>query len=535
MSFLKKFKSKPASETAAADKKGLKPAASKTSTPDQDTVGNQAVAEQIKQESAQKKPESSLLDDLTEEKEKPAAKEKAAKGGKKAKSPEEEALKQAILEEALIGSGLMKKPKDKSKEADKPARPSKLAQAGSALSGAGSAVAGAASTVASGAARAGKGAMKGIKNGLGGEKKPTVGLTSVGPAADAKTTEEVAAETVVETHTRVEAEHEADIQAYLAAHPDVKLNGHAFGVRGGDGNLTYTKQQVDGAKTPEETGRVGKDGAEPAVKDDPFMLKTTTLNKTELEALKSYGLTADEILAVNLYTSDAAYKMNTILRGGNAYESDVRELLPWAIKLDSALAKMPKDVRNVQNDGSKIDDSKEAGDRVQLKTAYRSDKYGDAFNAFMKDSWGVGKRISDPGFFSASTKQGSYADLPVSRTIDMNGTDAAVSIMDASNMKQENEVLFRPGTQMQITKITQEGTDLKNCKGFDLAELTNESKKSMDSQRKLDVHMKVLPMPGGKKKEAKGSGSGKDAQAGEKAKQADADTVKKLLAKSPVQ
>lgn len=201
-----------------------------------------------------------------------------------------------------------------------------------------------------------------------------------------------------------------------------------------------------------------------AFKHDPFHYDLPALPKDEIESLKKLGLSNDELLAVTLYCSQAAYPMNQVMRGELRDPEAVKAYLPWALKLDSALSKLPPTVRNMQMGGDNhtahplIDPSKPEDAMLHIKDVplFRSDTFSGHFIKEVLANWRVGSRIVNPTFLSTTTLRGSYTGMSgLTRIMKVKNSKSAASIMNLSSSKFENEVLFRPNTAMKITKITQ--------------------------------------------------------------------------------
>lgn len=395
-------------------------------------------------------------------------------------------------------------------------KPSKASRFASAANGAmGSAVTAYAGAVGGATKRVG-GAMKGLKGAFTRDSGPApAGLATDAkkPAAPVRTADEVAAETPEEVHARVAAEYGPEIALYLKKHPELTKSD----VSSAPVQLEGVKDEIEGAKAFEE------DEADPLAK-----YKNASLDKKDIEALRAFGLSQDEIMAVNLYTTQAAYVMNNVLRGLVKNEKAVRTYLPWCLKLDSALAKLPKEVSNGQFWGEKVDDSKAEGESIDLQNVYRTDIWTDGMASYMQANWKVGAKVADPAFLSATTIKGSYVgNSPIGRTIDVSG-NAPASVLNLSNNKKENEVLFRPGTQMQIDSITDVTTNeqVKDLKKYDLSNIFE----LKNLPQKFDVHMKVVGAPGAPKKDD-AAAAPKDKQA---VKEARIREVQAILASSPL-
>jgi hypothetical protein len=115
--------------------------------------------------------------------------------------------------------------------------------------------------------------------------------------------------------------------------------------------------------------------------DDPLHYDIPNLPKAEIDALRKIGLTEDEVLAITLYCGHAAYPMNRVMRGELRDEAAVKAYLPWALKLDGALSKIPSTVQNLQMGGNdrtahpKIDPKLAPNAEIPIKDVplYRTD------------------------------------------------------------------------------------------------------------------------------------------------------------------
>jgi hypothetical protein len=279
------------------------------------------------------------------------------------------------------------------------------------------------------------------------------------------------------------AEYAAEIEAWIAKHGNGTLgtpDGHMKGMQEQlsprqrlllelqssvkDIKASMPSADIDARRQQNMLAR-SPDG--PKLRDDPFHYDRSELPKETLDGLRAVGLTEDELIAVQLYTGGASYPMNAVLRGELQDEGSIRAYLPWALKLDSALSKMPSTVRNLQTgragatEHAKIDPTKEAGEMLDISTisVYRADKWTPAFQQEVQSNWAVGATITNPSFFSTTTIKGSYPGS-VQRNIRLKDKQAAASIIDISSVKHENEVLFRPNTQMKITAIRKVGGQL---------------------------------------------------------------------------
>ena len=283
----------------------------------------------------------------------------------------------------------------------------------------------------------------------------------------------------LERHERIAGEHSEEVAAWIAA--------HGTGDAGmADGNLlipkTLSPQQqmyysinqsegaIAGALTADEMAertrgaRTLSSKKDEDYRADPFNYDRDELPKETLDALRELGLSEDELIAVQLYTGGASYPMNAVLRGEVTDEASIKAYLPWALKLDSALAKMPATVRNTQKGmldtaaHPVLDPTQDAGAMLDLSTVnvYRADHWSPFFAKEVQSNWAVGATISNPSFFSTTAVKGSYPGA-VQRNIRLKDKQAAASIIDVSHVKHENEVLFRPNTQMKITAIRKVG------------------------------------------------------------------------------
>jgi len=170
----------------------------------------------------------------------------------------------------------------------------------------------------------------------------------------------------------------------------------------------------------------------------------------------------EQIANVILYTTNAAYPMNAILRGQlksakwmGAYGAAVKDVV-------KSLKKMPKGVKNEQ--GKNADDTPNLLDKdkgedkiVPIGSVYRNDLWSSFFDPVFVNDFKVGRALEEPGFFSATVVQGSYQpNAPVRRTIE--GAKVSRSLEDISAVNTEREALFAPGQRFSITNIELEDT-----------------------------------------------------------------------------
>lgn len=155
------------------------------------------------------------------------------------------------------------------------------------------------------------------------------------------------------------------------------------------------------------------------------------------------------MMALCLYTGDAAYAMNAIMRGQAADEEWVRILEPWIQLARSGLAKMPKRTQNRQSEHT-LDDTKHEDSQLKIDTVYRADRTAPYFMPVF-EKFKKGAVIKEDAFLSTTSVQGSYGGN-VTRTI-TGVYGFGRSVYGLSQNKTENEILLPPGTQMKIDDI----------------------------------------------------------------------------------
>ncbi len=165
----------------------------------------------------------------------------------------------------------------------------------------------------------------------------------------------------------------------------------------------------------------------------------------------------EDIIMVLLYTTQASYAMNAILRGQLKSKPWVDAYGKLAVASAKALKKAPKGAKNVQGKAGAIDPTQAAEKIVPIGTVYRSDGWSGFFNPVFASEYQTGRSLEERGFLSTTLVQGSYsANAPVRKTIE----DAKVAreVADLSMVKSENEALFPPGQRFQIVSIECEDT-----------------------------------------------------------------------------
>lgn len=183
-------------------------------------------------------------------------------------------------------------------------------------------------------------------------------------------------------------------------------------------------------------------------------------NKPEVYARYSKVMTDDEIILVVLYTTQASYAMNAVLRGQLKSKPWVDAYGKLAADSAKALKKAPKGATNAQGSGADralIDPSRAEDKIVPIGTVYRCDNWSGFFDPVFASEYQTGRALEEPGFLSTTLVQGSYGStMPVRKTIE----DAKVSrsVADVSAVKTENEALFPPGQRFQIVSIELEDT-----------------------------------------------------------------------------
>lgn len=220
-----------------------------------------------------------------------------------------------------------------------------------------------------------------------------------------------------------------------------------------------------------------------------------------------------EIALVFLYTTQAAYAMNAILRGQLASErwmESYGQILGPTMK---ALEKVPRGAANLQYD-EMLDPSQAPDDVVRFDKTYRSDAWNGAFEEVFANDYCVGRGFEEPGFFSTSTVAGAYnKDFPVHRTI--TDVTTAKSISQLSDQAKEKEAVFPPGTRFRITSI--EAQDEKTGKRTPVADpkaLFQERDKGPQAFNRDGLHwhvtMKQVAVAKGKKEKKQDRKDNKD-------------------------
>ena len=182
------------------------------------------------------------------------------------------------------------------------------------------------------------------------------------------------------------------------------------------------------------------------------------LDNLKLDDFNRYyemGLRREEIMAIALYTTNAAYTMNAILRGQVDNDTAIAGLSPWIDLCVSGMAKLPRGAQNAQNGGA-VDDAQNDDAWVDFDTVYRADHWGSAFTPLVRSEFAVGATIGEPAFLSTAVVPGLYGVGAVKRTI--HNASAGKMIRDFSKTSAENEALFAPGTEMRIDTITDRTT-----------------------------------------------------------------------------
>lgn len=205
-------------------------------------------------------------------------------------------------------------------------------------------------------------------------------------------------------------------------------------------------------------------------------------------ANKYKDLSDEELRAVILYTGQAAYAMNAILRGllKSKYWDVFRRFLEPA---KAGLAKMPraternlhKTINALSDDPTQeayeqaqktdtvpdllkphvLDPKKGVHDQITIDTVYRADYWNPAFEQAFPNRFKVGTTFEEPGFLSTTFVEGSYGGAaPIQMTI--TGLQSGASVADISQVTVEKEVLLSPGLRFKVTKIT-----LKDARGKD--------------------------------------------------------------------
>lgn len=185
------------------------------------------------------------------------------------------------------------------------------------------------------------------------------------------------------------------------------------------------------------------------------------LAKIAAKDLKNYhdhGLTDEDLLAVAMYTTNAAYAINAILRGQIKDPAWAAAYSGWGAKAAAALPKMPKGAVNKQGEG-KIDPSQADTARINFDTVYRFDGLDrPAFQNLFLSGYKVGASLTEPGFLSTTLIKGSYdlGKTGITRTI--SNASAAKNISALSAFPAENEALLTPQTKMTVTSIVDRDT-----------------------------------------------------------------------------
>jgi|GEM_PF-3169907 len=183
-------------------------------------------------------------------------------------------------------------------------------------------------------------------------------------------------------------------------------------------------------------------------------------------------MTQQEVAGVIVYSGQASYGMNALLRGQLASKNWVKHLRPMIAATTAGLAKLPDGARNYQGtksemkfaaaldqplDQDKMVDKKQDPKAIlSVPEVYRADGWNPAFSTYFRDEIAKGRTIQEPAFLSTTIVRGSYGGAPpVTRIIkDPKGK----SIVDLSLVGSEKELLMAPGQRFVIDKVTLKGS-----------------------------------------------------------------------------
>jgi hypothetical protein len=372
------------------------------------------------------------------------------------------------------------------------------------------------------------GAMSSVAQFFGRGKKKATPDTSQ-QFADAATDTKVAAE-----RAEIDETYAWEVQDWIGRNGDASAapainekTGMSFASEA-DGHAREAAGRILGAQSMDErtNGMLFPQEAQA----DPFFYDTKKLSQKELDALRRQGLTDSELTAIALYSGQAAYPMNQVLRGLITDPATIKAYLPWCLHLERALAKLPDTARNLMKgqDGAKLDANQSDDAQVPIQTVYRNDEWSNAFAARFHSFIRQGGTLPEPGFLSTTVKRGAYnldpnSKSPVSRTIDVSDSSAGKSVIDLSSNKGENEVLFPPGTSMQITSIKDEkGQSVPNPSAVYTPEELQ--------KHGFDIEAKIVGSP--KKDAGKGAPPAADPESLEAAEEADGAVIGGILAQT---
>lgn len=151
------------------------------------------------------------------------------------------------------------------------------------------------------------------------------------------------------------------------------------------------------------------------------------------KALGLPELTKSEYAAIRIYTSNAAFKMNRLLRDA-AYSTDL-ELQAFVDAAQQGLMKMPKHTQPTRR-GLTL----HGADLEKLLSTYT-----------------VGAVVEDDAFVSTALPGGGFGgniEMLVSGT-------KGVDVAQYSHYKNEKEVLFMPGTRFRVDRVERTGNGAK--------------------------------------------------------------------------
>jgi len=210
------------------------------------------------------------------------------------------------------------------------------------------------------------------------------------------------------------------------------------------------------------TKKASPDKAPALVAEAELHVATLKTEKPDVYKRLQATMNDRDLVMVALYSSQASYTMNAVLRGQLKSEPWVNAYAGLAAEAAAALKKAPKGVVNKLHtvQGKKlVDDSKKDDKVVPVGNVYRCDSWSGFFDPVFANEYRVGRSLKEPGFLSTTVNKGAYAaDAPVKKTIE--DPKIARAIGDMSMVATENEVLFPPGQRFQIKSIELEDTEL---------------------------------------------------------------------------